>query len=34
MSPKKIAVLIAIVAISAIAIIMLANDMRCVPPCI
>jgi hypothetical protein len=34
MSPKKIAIIIALVTIGIVSIIVLANDMRCTPPCI
>lgn len=34
MSSKKITIIIALVAISIIAIIVMANNMRCVAPCI
>ena len=34
MSPKKIAIILTLVAISIATVIILANDMRCVAPCI
>ena len=34
MSPKKIAIILILVAISVATVIMLTNDMRCVAPCI
>jgi len=34
MSPKKIAIIITLVIIGIVSIIVLTNDMRCVPPCI
>lgn len=34
MSPKKVAIILTLVAIVVVSVIVLANDMRCTPPCI